>query len=72
MATYTGSLGDDSGISLRPTAVANLVSVMAGFAPQDLSGATGTLAAARDACLDHRLKTIIKSQEFICDSHHAC
>ena len=40
---------DDSGMGLQSTAVANLVSVMAGFAPQDLSGATGTLAAARDA-----------------------
>jgi Ca2+-binding RTX toxin-like protein len=40
---------DDSGMSLQSSAVANLVSVMAGFAPQDMSGATGSLAAARDA-----------------------
>ena len=40
---------DGSGMSLQSSAVANLVSVMAGFAPQDMSGATGSLAAARDA-----------------------
>ena len=40
---------DGSGVKLQSSAVAGLVGAMAGFAPQDLSTATGALASARDA-----------------------